>query len=365
MTHLAKEFGPDDDAWNIAGQCYFHSKVAVGADTCVFLSDVFEGVHDFFDPADPYSLFYRYSRGQWRCVELSARLTSITRYRASGWTKDGIAILDEAGEIWMLGDDASQMKVDHPVARLLGGIHVVNGSFLVTGYGGQVYRQERDRWVHDDEGMYETVAPVPRPRKFYEGQDREPGAFSCSLVAQTPVHGELYAAGAAYGARPSLFWRPQGQTWQWLDLTSRHPELDEIRLTGIFAETSEEVWVSTDHGVLFKGNGRTGFEVVCRDARDADGKLLRFTQPRLFEGQLYVGGTAVCRILPNGSVERLTASPRAAGRNGGGPNRSIEGTLDVADGVLWAIGDKGLARFDGSGWDFFSMPPVNRLMHAP
>ena len=363
MSQFAKEFGPEDDAWNIAGLCYFHDKVAVDRETCVFASSVHDGLHDFYDPADPYSLFYKYSRGQWRCVELSARLTSITRYRAAGWTKDGIAILDEAGDIWMLGDDASQTKVDHPDARLLDGIHILDGGFLVTGHGGQVYRQERDRWVHDDEGMYETIAPVPRPRKFYKGQDREPGRFSCSLVARTPGHGDLYAAGSAYVSRPSLFWRPPGQAWQWLDLTSRHPELDEIRLTGIFAQTSEEVWISTDHGVLFKGNGRTGFEVACRGARDADGELLRFTRPRLFAGQLYVGGTAVCRVLPNGSVERVAGPPRTEGQNGG-TNRTIEGTLDTVDGVLWAIGDKGLSRFDGTKWEVFPMPRVDRL-HDP
>ena len=128
----------------------------------------------------------------------------------------------------------------------------------------------------------------------------------------------------------------------------------------MFAEAPNTVWITTNKGYLFSGNGRDGFRVATNTLRTGEGKLVSFNNIVRYGEHLYVGGTAACRLHPDGTLERLSGPPQA---RMGEPNvvtTAIQGALGVADGVLWAIGYGVLSRFDGMAWERIPMPSVYR-----
>lgn len=331
------------------------AQAAVGNDCCVFAAALHDEAHDYFDPDWPYCRFYIYKSGSWTCAEIKAQIVSIMPYREADWEEPSLAVLEGDGRIWFLGKRGYETRVANPDATLLQAIRQFDGKLFVSGHRGQIYRRDADGWHHDDQGLFNADPSIPRPRPGDHGK-----RYSEKDLIRTPSGLEYYSCGCIHIARPALFNRRANEDWHWLGVDPDDPTLDYLDLTGAYAESDDLVWISTNKGFLLKGNSRAGFRRGTSTLLDRTGSPVEFTNFVKFGQSLFIGGTVVCRLLPDGTLDPQVGPPVT---RMGFPDKvtsSIEGVLGAAGDVLWSIGAGVLSRFDGRTWDRILMPTVYR-----
>ena len=341
---------PTDEAWFLQADMMMVAQAAIDHDTCVFAAYFFNAPDESYER---YSRFYRYSGGRWVCAEVSARIVAMMPYREPAWRAGGLAVLGEEGELWFLGEQGYQTRVDVADVSLLSVMKMFDSKLFVAGHQGQIFRRDDDGWRHDDDGLLNVVTLLPRPRPCDQGSD-----FNMTDLVVTPQSGDAYCCGTLHVARPALFWRPRGEAWSWLGLDPKNPAFDYLSLNGMYAEDSNTIWISTDQGYLLKGNGRDGFAVVNDPLRDEYGSPIVFSNIIRFDDDLFVGGSTVCRLLADGKLEPQQGPAYSRMGDPQAKTTVVEGRLGCAGGKLWAFGEGMLSRFDGSTWTRIEMPTI-------
>jgi hypothetical protein len=205
----------------------------------------------------------------------------------------------------------------------MSGLKQIGDHLYACGGAGQVYKRlGPNRWQHMDSGLLQATDVEERllPRAI-------DGAHEDAIY----VVGSL----AKDGHPPSVhFWN--GRNWRNVAL----PEVAE-RITSLYIESEERVWLAGANGTLLVGNADDGFTSLST----------------VDDNQLFLG---VCEYfgkvyLPSnvGLFVYDTADSASGIRKvvtGLQPELQDARIIDRADGVLWSVGGKDIAKFDGTSW---------------
>ena len=199
-----------------------------------------------------------------------------------------------------------------------------------AGFRGQVYkRMAPDHWVHVDAGILQ--APNLRP-----------GQYSIQVI-NGPHENAIYVAGCThdpgYPVRAS-FWN--GQSWRDLEL----PEVTE-RITNLYIESESRVWMCGANGTLLLGNADDGF----RSLSSVDDNQLFLSICR-YDDCIYLGSNLGLFVY-DPAQHALGIREVVTGLV---PELQDANIVDSVDQVLWSIGPKDIARFDGQRWERIHHP---------
>lgn len=205
------------------------------------------------------------------------------------------------------------------------------------GGGGQVYRREGPgQWVHMDDGLLQSPGVSDRLLPRAIDGPHEQAIYLVGAVSSTGLPPFVY------------FWN--GQAWRARSL----PGVAE-RITHLLIESESRVWLCGANGTLLQGNAHDGFRSL---STVNDNQL--FLSMAMLDGRLY--------LASNLGLHVYDPSDPAAGirvvRTGLSPELQDANVLSACDGVLWSIGPKDLARFDGQRWERVrhpDNPPIGQV----
>jgi hypothetical protein len=205
----------------------------------------------------------------------------------------------------------------------------VGQHLYAAGGAGQVYKRlGPNQWVHMDAGLLQT---------------RDVSERLLPRAIAGPHEAAIYLVGSisASGQPPFVcFWN--GQHWTHLPL----PEVAE-RLTGIHVESEQRIWLCGANGTLLLGNATDGFTSL---STVHDNQL--FLSLCRFQGQVYLGSNLGLFVYdparPGAGIRKVVT--------GLTPELQDANVVDCAEDVLWSIGPKDIARFDGQRWERIHHP---------
>jgi hypothetical protein len=278
----------------------------------------------------------------WTFHEEHEVVTSVAVFRYPSGLRCFVTLTQEGEAGFMDDEDPEAEKI--PGAGLsspdaagwgyMSALHQIGDHLYACGGAGQVYKREGpNQWVHMDEGLLQP--PDVRERIL-------PRAI------KGPHEQAIYVVGAtaAEGLPPfAAFWN--GQLWRHLSL----PKVAE-RLTDIFVESESRIWLCGANGTLLLGNAKDGFRSL---STVNDNQL--FSSVHLFGGKAYLASNLGLFVYD-------PASPASGIREvvtGLVPELQDANVVDSADGVLWSIGPKDIARFDGVRWERIHHPDNVRI----
>jgi hypothetical protein len=349
---------PGDEDWYIPDSEDFmiSAQAVVGKDAFVFSTQLEGELHSL---ADPYSRFYRYEQGKWVCVVVEATITGLALYRDRGWQKEGLAVLGQEGDLWLLDDGFTREFVGGPGESLdykrgfLTTLKVHGDELFVTGMDGQFYRRKDGVWRHDDAGMLKMVPTYPRMRPTDAGKT----AWIEDVV--TPDGRTFYACGTVSLWRPALFWRTGDEPWRWIGLNEAGEQFDFMQLVCMLAEPDGSIWIATDNGILLKGDGRNGFRVATDVARYGTGHVDTLSELVKYGESIYAAGAQVYRLVDGRHWDVMTGPPsKSIYQSESGETFIPGGVLQAVDGILWVFGVRSVSRFDGTQWDCIEIPEL-------
>ncbi|WP_431261851.1 hypothetical protein ACQ859_16465 [Roseateles chitinivorans] len=205
----------------------------------------------------------------------------------------------------------------------------IGDHLYACGGAGQVYKRlGKDHWVHMDEGVLQ--APDVDDRLLPSAIDG-------------PHEEAIYLVGALAesGYPPRVhFWN--GKTWRQLEL----PEVAE-RLTCIYVETETRIWLAGANGTLLLGNAEDGF--VSLSSVDDNQLFLGVCE---YFGKVYLPSNLGLFVYdvdnPQAGIQEVVT--------GLTPELQDARIIDRASGVLWSVGGKDIAKFDGKVWTRIQHP---------
>lgn len=308
------------------------------------------GAMDAFDPNEPYSRIYIFNEragNRWTFNQHDHVVSSICTWRdpATPQTRYFVGLFED-GEIVIQNPTLTRERIlgaglhnDAAAGHgYLNQIRQIGTRLYACGVGGQVYRRDSAQvWTHMDQGLLQPVGT-------------QGGLYLIQTIGG-PNEGAIYVAGCEN--RPSYppradYWN--GQQWQRLNLPATAG-----RITNIHVESEKRVWLCGANGTLLRGNAVDGFQAVNPLG---DKKLL--LSVTIFREVVYLGtnlglyqfdagrpGSAFRRVRTGLDPELTDANIAQA----------------VDDDVLWSIGPKDIARFDGQAWERIrhpDNPPIGR-----
>jgi hypothetical protein len=300
------------------------------------------GAMDAFDPTEPYSRLYMLNQRAphlWAFNQHDFVVPAICTWRDPA-TPDlrVFAALGENGEVVLLSLQQVQERI--PGAGLqpefskgygyLNDIQQIGGHLYACGYSGQVYRRNgAGDWAHMDEGILQ--APGPDTGQYF------------AAAINGPHERAIYVAGSlnSRGNPPRAdFWN--GDHWSPLTLPATAG-----RITNIFVESEDRIWICGAQGTLLLGNAAEGFRTM-----NPLGARQLFLSVTKFQDQLYLGSNlGLFRfdpVKPNALFRAVRSSLR--------PGIQDANIAAAADDVLWSMGPKDILRYDGVKWERFNHP---------
>jgi hypothetical protein len=272
----------------------------------------------------------------WSYHDAKFRAVAVEKWRPEGddvWT---LCALSERGEVELAsrGKATIEAIADAGLARpgakgygYLADLRDVGGRLHACGGAGQVYRRAAPgQWDHMDAGLLQPVDVADR------------------LLLQAidgPAEDDLYTAGSFPGDSGM-----EGCAFHWDGARWRRLELPiSGGINAIHVESDQRVWMAGLKGTLLRGSHKLGFQ-----------RILESTSPQLFhdvtvfQGATYLGSNF-------GLFQWDDARGRAVRvRTGLATELSYVSFVDHRDGVLWAVGPKDVATFDGAAWTRIQLP---------
>lgn len=277
----------------------------------------------------------------WRHRDLPWRDVALARYVERPGSGPAVCAVSDEGQVHMITAEGT-VQEDIPGAGLVKpgakrhghvlSVRQTGDHLYASGAGGQVYRRSAPgRWDHMDDGLLQPG----------DGTDR-----LLLYAVGGPAEDDLYAAGDIPGhGSPGRLYHWNGSSWRQL-------QIPPVRgLNAIFTSAGGRVWLAGLRGALLAGDHRAGFRPV-----------LSGPSPHLFHDVLVREG--VVYLASNHGLFRHDPDRRAAVRvrTGLDPELSYVSRIQAFGDVLWCVGPKDVARFDGSRWARIHHPdnPVPR-----
>jgi hypothetical protein len=300
------------------------------------------GAIDAFDPGEPYTRLMVYNEtgpDRWIFNEHLRVIPSVCLWHDPA--TPGLRVFAALSEEGVVGLMFPQMIAEQiPDAGLrtetskgygyLNDMRQIGGRLYACGFAGQVYqRAGSDHWVHMDSGLLQ------------EGIESE-GKYFIQVI-NGPSEQSIYVAGSEYlEGSPARADHWNGAVWTRLELPPATG-----RLTDIFVESAERIWMCGSGGTLIMGNARDGF--ITMNQLGASQLFLSVTK---FGERYYLGsnlGLFSVDLNQSGRTFRKV-------RTGLQPELQDANVVQVVDDVLWSMGPKDIARFDGTTWERIQHP---------
>jgi hypothetical protein len=294
----------------------------------------FSGAMDMLDAYAKYTRVITYDEDDehvWIFHEVDDIVTSISLFKSpADGLRSFVTLTQEGGVSFM---DETELEEKIPGAGVfseeakgwgyMSSLKQIGDHLYACGGAGQVYkRQEPNQWQHMDQGILQ--APDVKERLLPD-------------VIDGPHENAIYLAGAvsAEGLPPFVyFWN--GQAWHSVKL----PDVAE-RITAMHVQSAQRIWLCGANGTLLVGNAREGFQSL---STIDDNQL--FTSITEFEGRMYLASNYGLFVYDPQKhwqgIQRVKTTLK--------PDLQDANIVDAVDGVLWSIGPKDIARFDGQAW---------------
>ncbi len=302
---------------------------------------------DIHDPYERFTRVWRWYRDTptyWHYIDLPWRTISVTAFVPESGDLWWTCTLSEEGEVSFQGrDGVSSEKIpgagvfssDSQGWGYMSDLQQIGDHLYACGFNGQVYRRNGpNNWVHMDKGILQ-------PKEMVDGN------YSPAVI-NGPHERAIYLAGCIqqpyYPVRAS-FW--DGSIWRDLVL----PEVAD-RITAIHVESESRIWMCGENGTLLLGNAVDGFKSL---STTDDNQL--FLSICGYKGKIYLGTL-------QGPYCYDPARPQAGitkVKTGLSPELIDGNIVDKAQNVLWSIGNKDIARFDGKSWSRIHHPDNPRI----
>jgi hypothetical protein len=270
---------------------------------------------------------------------------SITYFGPSGEIFDDTVVLSEDGHVQYLGEHAALTEKisgagvhaeDSKGWGYLSDLQQIGDHLYASGYRGQVYkRRGPNDWIHFDEGLLQTP-DTPMEQSI---------ALS---VINGPHENAIYAAGyeGSAGHPPkAFFWN--GERWREIQL----PPVAE-GINNMYIESEQRIWMCGSNGTLLLGNAVDGFNSLS--AVEDNQWFLSICK---YRDLIFLGSNLGLFFYdPNNHAQGIREV-----KTNLQPELQDANIVDCAGEVLWSIGPKDIARFDGKTWtrvDHPDNPPI-------
>jgi hypothetical protein len=314
----------------------FRTAVAVKR-FCVCMS----GAIDAFDPFEPYSRVMIYDEKHptlWRFSEEDYVVPSLCVWQDPISGLRYFVSLSEEGDVVLmyptfLREKIADAGLHHPEAKGFGylrSIRQIGAHLYACGFSGQVYRRDAPgQWVHVDAGILQPAR-------------QDGGEYLVQTICGSREEA-IYIAGcenlADYPPRAD-FW--DGEAWRRLDLPRRAGRINDV-----FVEDDANVWMCGAKGTFLHGNANTGFAQL-----NASYDKQLFLSVCKFGQRIYLGSNLGLFFYdpaqPGLGLRRVYTHMT--------PELRDANIVQSVDDVMWSIGPKDIARFDGSKWERIDHP---------
>ncbi|MGE5451956.1 MAG: hypothetical protein ACM3VZ_08985 [Acidobacteriota bacterium] len=301
------------------------------------------GAIDAFDVDEPYTAIHflneRAQPNPWGYNEHNFVIPSVCVWKDPATPDRRVFVaLSENGEVVHLSPTQVHERIvgaglahaDSQGWGYLNDIQQIGDHLYACGFSGQVYKREGDQhWVHMDAGLLQS-------------RDLDKGQYFAQAI-NGPHERAIYLVGCEYStgypARAD-FW--DGQSWRRLDLP-----VTAKRLTNIFVESEDRIWFCGDNGTLLMGNARDGFVTM-----NPLGLTMLITSVTRFQDRYYLAANTGLYQFDPANPNRVFRKVRTQLQ----PELTDANVVEAVDDVLWSIGPKDIARFDGTRWERFHHP---------
>ncbi|MCL2654057.1 MAG: hypothetical protein FWD63_09780 [Propionibacteriaceae bacterium] len=292
---------------------------------------------DDYDENEPFTRLISFDENrpeQWNHIDLEFLVSSVCLWPE---TQTAPAVSEEGDVFFWKHDMDAEVIPDAGVSREtakgyghLSDVQLIGQHLYACGTSGQVYRRDgKDNWVHMDDGILQNP-------------EKDGGWFMASAV-NGPHEQAIYLAGCDYndGYPPHVeFW--DGHQWRRLELPDTAG-----RITNIYVESEDRILMCGDDATLLVGNARDGFSMLG----PAGGKELFYSITK-FNGLYFLGSNlGLFRFDPNKNPPAFEEV-----QTGLSPELGDANIVQSIDGVLWSLGSKDIARFNGTTWQRFEHP---------
>lgn len=311
---------------------------AVGRRFVICLS----GAMDAFEPNEPYSRMYFLNQNApnlWTFSEHDFLVPSVCVWQAPGETRRIFVALSENGQVAFLAPNQPTEKIReaglNPGLGYLNDIQQIGGKLYACGFSGQVYRRDgADNWVHMDDGLLQR-------------QSEDNAKYFIQAINGTSENSIFVAGSEMSAGHPARADHWNGEEWRRLELPPWTG-----RITTIFVESEEKVWMCGARGTVLCGNAREGF--IRLNGIDENHLILSICT---FNKMMYLASNlGLFSFDPANTAGGLTRVS-----TGMTPELQDTNVVESTDDVLWSIGPKDIARFDGNKWERFHHPDNARI----
>jgi hypothetical protein len=211
----------------------------------------------------------------------------------------------------------------------MSGLKQIGDHLYACGGAGQVYKRIQPfHWVHMDKGLLQ-----------------DPGVSERLLLSAIdgPHENAIYTAGSlsAMGHPPKVFfWN--GLVWRELPM----PAVAE-RINAIYVESETRIWLCGANGTLLLGNERVGFKSLST----VDDNQLFYSLCKYRDRIVLGSNMGLFFYDPSNHAQGIKEVV-----TGLEPELQDANVVDAVDDVLWSIGNKDIARYDGTKWERIHHP---------
>ena len=314
----------------------FRTGAALAHD-CICLA----GALDALDANEPYTRVFIYDeqdKSLWFHYEEEHKVVAIRTWSDPIHGHKNFITMSNEGDVAFVGEEATIEKIpeagvfsdDAKGWGYMSAFRQIDGLLYAVGGGGQIYKRAASgQWGHMDTGILQS--PSVKDRLLFTD-------------INGPHSDDIYVCGdipSAYGLAGQLYhWN--GLAWNLL------PTPSSERLTSIHVQKSGDVWVCGANGTLMRGDWKRGFI----DVSTVDDNQLFYSLTEL-DDIIYLASNFGLFMFDGKTISEV-----ATGLN---PELQDAHVIQSIDNVLWSIGFKDIARFDGSNWkriDHPSNPPI-------
>ncbi|MFZ6748487.1 hypothetical protein [Undibacterium sp. Ren11W] len=271
---------------------------------------------------------------KWWSHDVKWRTMALAYFGPSTEDLDDFLVLSDEGQIEFRGEHgpmiekipgAGVFSEDAKGWGYMRTLRQIGDHLYAVGGAGQVYKRlGADHWEHMDDGVLQ--AP-----------DVEDRLLLADINGAT--EDDIYICGGipgAYGLEGRLYhWN--GKQWSGLALPTTE------RLTAIYVDDNKNIWICGANGTLLLGNWIDGF----KDLSSIDDNQLFYSLTK-FNDTMYLASNLGLFFYDGKSIQKVQTGLHSELQDAN--------VIDAADGVLWSIGFKDIARFDGIKWERIHHP---------
>jgi hypothetical protein len=310
----------------------------------------------------PFTRLLRYESGVWTTRDLKLHAESLCQYRGPD-RRAALLVMSREGDVMDVDATGRHVLIEHAISdsgSIQSGffykLHQVGNSLFACGSAGRNFvKSYGGPWKILDPGLLDGEAKsanwlleylknpdlMNNPAVAFELQDRikkESSTIFWSIAGSDEA--QVYLAGERGDGLLRLW---DGRIMTVCELPTRKA------LRDIYIGPDGTVWICGREGLLLKGRDQN-FDVVVDH-----GEQPRFSSMAWFNDRLFVGSSSGPGALFMFDDNKLR--PVETGHTM--PYADVH-TLDEVGGVLWSVGMKGLARFDGKAWETIPVPGVTQ-----